>query len=338
MADIKNLGIFDLIHASYAAQATHALIHHDVPDLLLQKSAPLDSLAAQCNIDPEKLKLLMDLGVSMGFFSCSEGVYFLKKKGIRLTRAIGSWERGYLITWAQALQPAMAQTNTWLSTDTNAYETAHGMQAWDHYRANRSLGSAYEEFQDRISHLAHIPALVAGIVLKPGERFLDVAGGKGALTLALAASNPDVQGTVLDQSYLKPAFEQQLAKSPDALVKRACFMAGDMLQSIPSGFDTYLIKHALHDWDDAKAGAIIKNIATAMQPPARLLIIEAIKRPQHSHHVLMQTRAYEQSVWSVGKVRTQEDFVHLLEQAGLVLRSVQDTAIFDLSILECSRP
>lgn len=213
---LKDLDVFELIQASYAAQAVHALVHHEIPDRLLEKSASLAALATQCDVSPLKLELLLDVGVSMGLLGLAHDKYFLKKKGIRLTRALGSWERGYLVTWGEALQPAMCQTNTWLCADTSAYEAANGMAAWEHYRSNRVLGSAYEEFQDRISHLAHIPQLVAAIALKPGERFLDVAGGKGALTLALATQHPGVEGTVLDQPYMQTAFAQSAAKRPRA--------------------------------------------------------------------------------------------------------------------------
>ncbi len=241
------------------------------------------------------------------------------------------------MTWAEALQPAMQHTNTWLSSDISAYEAANGSLAWEHYRTNRSVGSAYEDFQDRISQFIHIPELITAITLKPGEKFLDVACAKGALALALAESNPTTLGAVLDQPYMEQAFGQQLSKVSEDIAKRVHFVAGDMLENIPSGFDTYLIKHALRDWNDAQAGAISRNIAAAMQPSARLLIIEGIKRPQHQDHVLMQTRAYEQAIWSVGKLRTLEEFTQLLTTAGLTLLNIRDTGIFYLSILECSR-
>ena len=86
---------------------------------------------------------------------------------------------------------------------------------------------------------------------------------------------------------MEQAFGQQLSKVSEEIAERVHFVAGDMLQDIPSGFDTYLIKHALHDWNDAQASAIIRNIAAAMQSSAHLLIIEGIKRPQHQDHVLM---------------------------------------------------
>ena len=45
---------------------------------------------------------------------------------------------------------------------------------------------------------------------------------------------------------------------------------------MPTGGDVYLLSNVLHDWDDAAATTILRTVRAAMQPDARLLIVENV--------------------------------------------------------------
>lgn len=333
---LQKLSTFDLINSTYIAQSIYTLIKIDIFDKLIAGKSSSQNLANSCSINAAKLQILLDLAVSMDFLGQKDNCYFLRKKGMNLTRAVNSWERDYFTIWAEGLQSAAAQTPAWLTQDMNAYETANGATIWEHYRTNRALGKSFEKFQDRISHLAHLPELTKIIQLHAGERFLDIAGGKGALAFQLAIQNPQAVGAVLDQPHMEPIFQEHaLEVAEQAGVAQVTFIVGNMLKHIPTGFNTYLIKHALHDWDDESVCTVLMNIAQAMDSSSRLLIIEGVKQPQHKDNVLMQARAYEQAIWTCGKLRTLSDFENLLQRSGLKIRDMQETNVFDLSILEC---
>jgi hypothetical protein len=44
------------------------------------------------------------------------------------------------------------------------------------------------------------------------------------------------------------------------LEKRIEVVSGDFFESVPHA-DGYVMKHIIHDWDDARAGTILKNCA-----------------------------------------------------------------------------
>jgi ubiquinone/menaquinone biosynthesis C-methylase UbiE len=57
---------------------------------------------------------------------------------------------------------------------------------------------------------------------------------------------------------------------------RVSLIAGDFFESIPSDGDIYVMKQVLHDWDDPRALAILKNCRRVMKTGAKLLVAELI--------------------------------------------------------------
>jgi O-methyltransferase domain len=62
------------------------------------------------------------------------------------------------------------------------------------------------------------------------------------------------------------------ADMPDRLTAEA----GDFFERVPAGFDTYLMSMVLHDWDDERAIRLLRNIATAGEPGARVRALELV--------------------------------------------------------------
>ena len=46
---------------------------------------------------------------------------------------------------------------------------------------------------------------------------------------------------------------------------------------MPAGGDAYVMKHIIHDWDDARAHLILRNIATAMgDKKGHVMLLESV--------------------------------------------------------------
>ena len=57
---------------------------------------------------------------------------------------------------------------------------------------------------------------------------------------------------------------------------RLDFDAGDMFEGVTAGADGYLLASILHDWDDERALAILRNVRRAIAPGGRLLLVEEV--------------------------------------------------------------
>ncbi|MEO8496573.1 MAG: methyltransferase [Planctomycetota bacterium] len=54
---------------------------------------------------------------------------------------------------------------------------------------------------------------------------------------------------------------------------------GNFFESVPGGADAYVMRHIIHDWDDKKALAILKNCHAVMSPGSKLLLVESVIPP-----------------------------------------------------------
>ena len=159
--------------------------------------------------------------------------------------------------------------------------------------------------------------------LSAARRVVDVGGGYGQLLCSILAANPLLQGVLFDMAHatgrLAPHFEA-------AGVAHRCELAtGDFFKAVPQGADVYLLKSILHDWDDARCLVILRNCRRAMQPAARLLIVERIAsdRASTSPHDQAVARAdLHMMVANGGCERTRAAYLGLLEAAGLKLLQV----------------
>src|SRR5262249_22150370 len=89
-----------------------------------------------------------------------------------------------------------------------------------------------------------------------------------------------------------------------------------------SGFDAYMLKSCLHDWQDAKSVEILRRCRDAMPDHGHVLIVEIVLAPGrpigHPHRLI----DLEMMVTLGGKERSEQEFAALLAQAGLRLTAV----------------
>jgi hypothetical protein len=116
------------------------------------------------------------------------------------------------------------------------------------------------------------------------------------------------------------------------LANRCTFKSGDFMVSVPAA-DGYIMKHALHDWDDAAAARVLGNIRSAALPGARILVVDAVlgrgpRRDRMNRWLDLAQIAHG------GRERTRTEFEALFQKAGLRLVRVTHTFISDVSILE----
>src|SRR5471030_193745 len=108
----------------------------------------------------------------------------------------------------------------------------------------------------------------------PFAQVLDLGGGYGGILAELLKAYPQQRGTVCDLGYLEPGALDYLSSA--GVAKRSSFVQGDFFASVPDGYDLYLMKFILHDWDDEHVLRILRNVRLAVGNHSRLVVIEQI--------------------------------------------------------------
>ena len=166
---------------------------------------------------------------------------------------------------------------------------------------------------------------------------VDVGGGQGALISSILAANPALRGILFD---IPPVIESARGRIGEAgLAGRCALVAGDFFSSVPAGGDAYVLKWVIHDWDDERSVAILRNCHRAMAPGARLLLVERVVPERIDPSVDTQSMLLadlNMLVLTGGHERTAAEYRTLLGGAGFALARIVPTAT-PLSVIEATR-
>jgi ubiquinone/menaquinone biosynthesis C-methylase UbiE len=217
-------------------------------------------------------------------------------------------------------------------TGTPAFDKAFGQSFFDFLSTHKELGQLFDS-QMTALYEREVDAILNAYDFAGVDRILDVGGGRGTVARALLTRFPDLKCGLFDL----PAVADRARESfvADGLSDRCMIEAGSFLEAIPSGYDTYLLKHVLHDWDDAKCATILTNIRRAIGNDGRLLVLEHIVPAGNGPSI---TKEYDLLMLALfmGKERTEAEFRSLLAETGFDLVRVVHTASL-LNVLE-ARP
>ncbi len=156
---------------------------------------------------------------------------------------------------------------------------------------------------------------------------IDVGGGNGALLIGLLRANPHLRGIVFDQPEAAARARTQIADS--GLMDRCEAVGGDFFKEVPHGGDAYVLKHVIHDWDDARAITILGNCRRAMRADGTLLVVEGVYPARIDQSLASRGAAandVNMLVNTGGRQRSEAEFRSLYDAAGFVLRRLVTTS------------
>ncbi|KAL8945938.1 MAG: hypothetical protein Q9222_007595, partial [Ikaeria aurantiellina] len=161
-----------------------------------------------------------------------------------------------------------------------AYRLHYGLPIWENLRQHperaRRFGAAMRFFtKGEGMDLQH---LVAGYDWKsidtPGSTVVDVGGGHGSVSQALARATSHIYFVVQDQPDTVAQARKEL---PTDLETRVEFQEHDFFTPQPlRGKQVYLMRWILHDWSDGYCVRLLRNLVPALEdhPDSRIMVYE----------------------------------------------------------------
>jgi hypothetical protein len=186
------------------------------------------------------------------------------------------------------------------------------------------------ELQGRFNNaMTNFSANVAPAVLQAYDFsgigvLVDVAGGHGMMLGSILQQYPQMRGILFDMEHVIAG-----ATALDALGvgDRSQKVSGDFFKAVPPGGDAYIMKHIIHDWNDERAGVILKNIRKALdgKPHGKMILLEAVIKPGNEPD-LAKVIDLEMLVLPGGKERTADEYAALFARSGFELTRVVPTS------------
>jgi hypothetical protein len=108
------------------------------------------------------------------------------------------------------------------------------------------------------------------------------------------------------------------------LSERCEVVAGSFFESVPSGGDSYMLSHIIHDWDEPKCLQILENCRRAIPDDGKLLLVEMVIPAGNDFHP-SKFLDLNMLTFTGGMERTAEEYAALFGKAGFDLTRVVPT-------------
>lgn len=204
----------------------------------------------------------------------------------------------------------MAET---VRTGEYAWERVTGSTPFEYFASDTELSATFNRAM--AEHTRDVaPAFVEAHDFARYGTVADLGGGDGTLLAAILRAHPGLRGVLFDLPAGLADASGPLADVAD----RAEIVPGDFFEAVPTGPDAFVLKSVVHDWDDGKATAILRNCRAAMGPDDRVLLLEQVMpemvAPESAGIVRNDLNML---VATGGRERTEAEFRELLDGAGL---------------------
>ena len=123
----------------------------------------------------------------------------------------------------------------------------------------------------------------AGAVVKaiasPGlKRVLDLGGGSGAYSIALARAVPGLKAEILDTAEVVPLTEQYISRA--GLTERISTRVGDMLNDpLGDGYDLVLVSAICHMFSPDDNRVLVERVFNVLAPNGRIVVQDFVLEP-----------------------------------------------------------
>lgn len=218
----------------------------------------------------------------------------------------------------------------------DGYVREFGHDFFTHTEEVPELAAAFNELQTFNSkrQAPHILDALSEHDFSEVATVCDVGGGQGYLLAQLLDAYPELEGMVFDLPSVVEESDQHWA-SETGVADRCEYVAGDMFESVPEA-DAYVLKHILHDWDDADYETILVTINENAPVDARLFVVEAlvpgpgVDHPSKRYDIIMM-------VGNGARERTRTEYETLFERTGWEFEDVHESDDGPLSVIQAVR-
>jgi hypothetical protein len=311
--------LYQMSIGHYVSRALHVAAKLRVADQLHDGPRSADDLAATLGVHAPSLRRVLRLLVSAGVFAeDDDGRFALTPLGDLLREdAPGSMRAMVRLFAGPRIQDGWKDLEWCVQTGQPAFRRADpDANAFDTIARDPEMAEVFDKAMATFAPMTSA-AVAASYDFSAFGTVADVGGGNGALLLGILGANPALRGIVFDQPHVVERAREHLAAN--GMSDRCRVVGGSFFDAVVDGADAYLLKHVIHDWDDAQSTAILRNVRKVVPAHGALLIVEGVY-PAHVDDSLQSRGAAANDVNMLvstgGRQRAEAEFDALFAGAG----------------------
>ena len=315
--------MLQIISGFWISRSVYVIGKLGIPDLLQTGPKTAEELAAATQTDAPSLFRILRALVSVGVLKSAEGGRFAQTplSETLVTDAPGSLRWFAISELGQEHYPAWGNLMHSVKTGEIAFDNFFGVDVWKYFQQNPEDAAVFNNSMSNMTAAVN-DALTSLYDFSQFGKIVDVGGGHGGLITAILQKNPEVKGVLFDAPQVIEGAQSKIAAA--GLANRVETVAGDFFKSVPEGGDAYIMKWIIHDWDDEKSNAILRNCRKQMKANGKLILVDCVV-PETDEPHFSKFIDLNMLVMTGGKERTQKEFAQLLTDAGFKLVRVIHT-------------
>lgn len=271
----------------------------------LGDGASVEELASKINTQPRATEMLLNALASLKLLEKHDGLFVNSAASARFFTE-GSKDNA---------RPGLLHTAyLWQRWSTLTDAVREGTAVAPRTRDDKHL-AAFIAAMDRNAR-ERAGQIVKSIASPNLKRVLDLGGGSGAYSIALARAVPGLTAEVLDTAEVVPLTEEYIRKA--GLSGRVTTRVGDMLTSpLGDGYDLILVSAICHMFPPEENRALFQRIFNALAPGGQIVVQDFILEPDKTAPRMAALFALNMLVGTTaGSSYSEPEYSEWLREAG----------------------
>jgi hypothetical protein len=306
----------------WLSQMLYVAARLGLADRLSRGPLAITQLAAETSTQPEPLYRLCRALASLGIFTETDPHRFALTPTAEFLRDDHPQTvRPLVLMMGDTQYAAWGQLLFSVQSGQPAFPHVFGRPLFDYLADHPTAAAEFDRAMVAI-HGRETAAVLAAYTFQGCRKLVDVGGGNGSQLMEVLQHHPGLHGVVYDLPHVADRARAGIAHA--GLAGRCDVVGGDFFQSVPAAGETYLLRHILHDWDDAACLKILHAIRQVIPPDGRLLVIETVLPPGNDP-CFAKLLDITMLVVPGGLERTREQYQGLFAAANFALVHVTPT-------------
>lgn len=312
------------IHGGQTCQIVATAARLGIFDALVLEDLTCEQLANRLSLSSPTLQRLLFALVALYLLEMKEQIFFsITPQGRYLTEDHeDSLKRLAVYKGSPIIWNAQGKMYEGFLSDTSPFELEFGSDLFTHLCSHEENMAIFQDAMDCYTEQSS-SVLLETYPFNEYPKILDIGGGRGTFLKKLQAVHPTLEGATLD-------LPQALRGTKSGILP----IQGSFFDTIPSGYDAYILRNILHDWCDEKCITILRNIRPVLSKTTPLLIFEALVEPTTEKRLGKFADLTMFMMTPGGKERSLEEFEALFKAADLsiaqVIRTTGSKALIDV--------
>ncbi|HTQ99455.1 MAG TPA: methyltransferase [Candidatus Acidoferrum sp.] len=294
------------------------------------------ALAQEIGADARALGIHLGLLAATGFVERRDGLWRATALSRRWLHPEAEGYYGPALHGYRQSNPLHAQLLSTLRTGERPDSHASAADEWERGEMPPELASIITAYMNAHSRAAAL-ALAEQPLFADVRLLLDVGGGSGSFSIALARAWPSLSATILEIAPVCVEAERYIAVA--GVTRQVTTLARNMFtEAWPTGHDAHFFSNIFHDWSEATCQKLADAAFAALPSGGRILLHEMLMDDDHCGPWPVAAFSLLMLLGTKGRQYSLPDLKAMLQRAGFVDISALRTGASYYSLVSARKP